>query len=88
MAEPSDACVPFRQLPYGFLFGSTTVARLYADRKGVGLEVTTSRDRVHIDVTPAGIISVRHARRRRSRLDEAMRPTHPIYQVTRRAGGD
>jgi hypothetical protein len=53
-----------RQLPYGFIFGPATVARLYADRKGVGLEVTTSRDRIHIDVTAAGIIKVRPARRR------------------------
>ena len=47
-----------RQLPYGFTFGPATVARLYADRKGIGLEVSTRRERVQIDVTPAGIIKV------------------------------
>jgi hypothetical protein len=42
-----DGNIRSRQLPYGFIFGTATVARLYADRRGVGLEVTTSRDFPH-----------------------------------------
>jgi hypothetical protein len=60
-----DGNIRSRQLPYGFIFGAATVARLYADRRGVGLEVTTSRDRIHIEVTPTGIIKVWPARRLR-----------------------
>jgi hypothetical protein len=56
-----------RPLPYGFIFGPATVARLYADQRGVGLEVETKRDRVQIDISAAGLIEILYPRKQKRR---------------------
>jgi hypothetical protein len=56
-----------KRLPYGFIFGAATVARLYDEKRYLGFEIETKTDRIFFEISPTGIIETWQTPQRRPR---------------------
>jgi len=74
----NDPTVLSRRLPWGFIFGPATVERHYADRLGVGLEVSSARESVGITVSPSGVIKVSRRRKCASKWRGTRKEQRPL----------